>query len=258
MSEIEYEFDFTVTVTGEFDDPTTGSDSTDVDGSCSDDPWTFEPVDPGFYLQPDFPEENSCLTSPGFVDDSVFELEPTMESLVEPQPVFPSDPSGYFPVDDVVGDVLGQTAPILQDVDDTVDWINEDPSRGWVGDAPWTDPQQGVLAPVLGDTGQLGQIIGGVLDDPNAPLDPGDAEWVGHETELNGYWNTVLGGVEDGFEMQQRAIDDLQRGNDNVALQNRINELYGVITGNANEVNSWPNVDGGYGLTYAPYPWPNY
>ena len=111
---------------------------------------------------------------------------------------------------------------------------------------------------MLGDTGQLGQIIGGVLDDPNAPLDPGDAEWVRHETELNGYWNTVLGGVEDGYEMQQRAIDDLQRGNDNVALQNRINELYGVITGNANEVNSWPNVDGGYGLTYAPYPWPNY
>jgi len=160
------------------------------------------------------------------------------------------DPSAYFPMDDIVRDVMGQNDPLMSDIDNTLATLPQ-------YDGGHYDPV-GDLAPVLDDNDQLGQVISGVLDDPNAALPPETEDWLAEEIRRNGHYNNWWGGLEDVRDLQQGAIDDLRRSNEQDALNNRINELYNLLNGNAGEINSWPTVDGGYGPTYPVYPWPNY
>jgi hypothetical protein len=163
---------------------------------------------------------------------------------------YDSDPSVYVPVDSAVSDVLGQNDPLFGQIDDTLSTLHLYDGADY---SPVDD-----LAPVLGDTETLGQVISGVLDDPNATLSPDTEDWLQHEIRFNGYWNNYLGGLEAGRDIQQGAIDDIRHHNDQVALHNRIYELYDLINDHSNEINSWPNVSGGYGPTYTQPPWPNY
>lgn len=187
-----------------------------------------------------------------------FDYDESGDSTFAFAPAVDATPPPPVPMDGIVADVLAGTDPVLDDVDETVAWIAEDPARGWVGDAPATDPVTGDLAPVLGDTGRLGQIISGTLDDPDAPLSQDEAAWLEREIRVNGSSTLWWDGLQDVRDLQQSALDDMRRQLEQKQLHDAIHGVYEAINDPNTQINSWPNVDGGSGPTYATPPTPDY
>ena len=164
---------------------------------------------------------------------------------------------GMVPVDGVVSDVLGDVDPVNTMVDDTIEWVESDPSLGWVGDYPATDPVHGDLAPVLGETGDFGSILHGVLDDPNAPLSPEDETFLQEQLERDTYYNTVYGGIQDGIDMQDRALDDIREFYEDEARHNLESDTHELMNDIAGTIGTYPDLNG-WTVTYPVMPWPSY
>jgi hypothetical protein len=165
---------------------------------------------------------------------------------------------GLVPIDSVVGDVLSGQDPLIDQIDETVDWVEEDPSRGWVGDHPWTDPQYGVLAPILGETGRFGEILHGVITDPNAPLSENDEGFLQEQQDKDAYYNLIYGGIQGGIDIQEDAIQDLRDGLETERRWNLEYETYDLMNEIAGTIEGWDTVAGEYAPTYPVMPWPGY
>jgi hypothetical protein len=163
-----------------------------------------------------------------------------------------------FQFDPIVNDILAGNAPLYKQIEETIGWVYEDPSRGWVGDYPATNPVLGDLAPVLGEVGEFGSIMGQVLENPYAELTPEQEAYLLDQMSKDGYWNFVWGGVADGREMQERAI---QEQRDWLEAQRRWNleyETWELMNDIAGVLEGAPGVVGEYSPTYPVLPWPGY
>lgn len=111
------------------------------------------------------------------------------------------------------------------------------------------------IVTVLGiydDLAGTSDIIGNVLDDPNAPISPGDVDHLQDVTERGTYWNDRFGQLTDIEDYYDHVDSDIREQLEAQQRHQLESETLAEIDQVLREINSWPNVIGG--PSYPTYP----